>query len=161
MPTYCGHATKRHVTLTEDDRFQLHALLKKGTHSARVLTRARILLAADQSITDAVIAQTLHVSSATVGNVRARYVAGGLDRALYDAPRPGGIRKLDGAQEATLIALACTTPPEGQAVWTMQLLANRLVTLKIVDHLSDETVRRTLKKMHSSPGRKASGASRR
>lgn len=78
MPTSCGHATKRHVSLTEDDRRQLQVLLKKGTHSTRVLTRARILLAADQSDTDA------------------RYVAGGLDRARYDAPRPGGARKLDG-----------------------------------------------------------------
>jgi len=159
MPTYCGHATKRHVTLTDDERAQLHALLTKGTHHARVLTRARILLAADQSDTDANIAATLHVSPATVANVRTRYAAGGLDRALYDAPRPGGTRKLDGAQEATLVALACTTPPEGHTVWTMQLLADRLVTLGVVDTLSDETVRRTLKKTPSNRGRSSTGAS--
>ena len=161
MPTYCGHATKYHVTLSDDGRQQLTSLLAKGTHNARVLTRARILLAAEQSYTDAQIAERLHVSPATVANVRTRYATGGLDRALYDAPRPGGTRKLNGAQEATLIALACTTPPDGHTVWTMQLLADRLVTLEIVDTLSDETVRRTLKKMNSSPGKRATGASRR
>ena len=161
MPTYCGHATKHHVRLTEDERAQLCALLTKGTHNARVLTRARILLAADDSHPDHAIAQALHVHPTTVANIRQRYGDGGLDRALYDAPRPGGIRKLDGAQEATLIALACTTPPEGHAVWTMQLLADKLVVLQMVESLSDETVRRTLKKTPSNLGRKASGASRR
>ena len=161
MPIYCGHATKHQVTLTEDERAHLHALLAKGTHQARVLTRARVLLAADQSLPDEQIAEGLHVHHTTVAHIRHRYVDGGLTRALFDAPRPGGKRKLDGAQEATLIALACSTPPEGQKVWTMQLLADRLVTLQLVETLSDETVRRTLKKMNSSPGRRASGASRR
>jgi transposase len=81
-----------------------------------------------------------------VERIRKRFVEEGLEAALTERPRPGGQRKLDGKQEAFLIALACSTPPEGRICWTMQLLANRLVALRIVDAISDETVRRTLKK---------------
>jgi hypothetical protein len=86
------------------------------------------------------------VHETTVERIRQRFVAGGVERALRDQPRPGGRPKLDRKQEAFLIALACSAPPNGRARWTMQLLADRLVALEIVETISDETVRRTLKK---------------
>jgi transposase len=153
-----GLMAKRYlVTLSEDERAHLLALTKKGTLSARKLTRAHILLQADAGGTDAAIAATLHVGIATVERVRKRFVEEGPEAALRERPRPGGQRKLDGKQEAFLIALACSTPPEGQTCWTMQLLAGKLVELRVVDSISDETVRRMLKKTSSSRGRRQSG----
>ena len=113
---------------------------------ARRLTRARILLLADEGGPDQGIAAALHVHPATVERTRRRFVEGGVERALSDRPRPGGRPKLDGQGEAHLVALACRTPPEGRARWTMRLLADRLVELELVDAISDETVRRALKK---------------
>ena len=134
------------VDLTEAERAELRSVIRKGITSARRLTRARVLLLADDGKTDDQIAAALHVHRATVERIRQRFVAGGVERALRDQPRPGGRPKLDGKQEAFLIALACSAPPGGRAYWTMQLLADRLVALEIVDAISDETVRRTLKK---------------
>lgn len=134
------------VDLTADERAGLLALLHKGVAPARRLTRARILLLADEGGTDQEVAAALHVHPATAERARRRFVEGGVERALSDKPRPGGRPKLDGKQEAHLVALACSAPPEGRARWTMQLLADRLVELALVDAISDETVRRTLKK---------------
>ncbi len=145
------------VTLTEAERASLLALTQKGKISAPQLTRAHILLQADAGGIDAVIAAALHVGIATVARVRKRFVEEGLEAALQERPRPGGHRKLDGKQEAFLIALACSTPPEGRTRWTMQLLAGKMVELRVVDSISDETVRRTLKKPSSSRGRRQSG----
>jgi transposase len=92
-----------------------------------------------------------------VERIRQRFVEDGLEAALSERPRPGGQRKLAGTQEAFLIALACSTPPEGRTCWTMQLLADRLVELQVVEAISDETVRRTLKKTSSSRGRRRPG----
>jgi transposase len=97
------------------------------------------------------------VGIATVERVRKRFVEEGLEAALNERPRPGGQRKLDGKQEAFLIALACSTPPEGRRSWTMQLLADKLVELRVIDAISDETVRRTLKKTSLNRGRKSPG----
>jgi transposase len=102
---------------------------------------------------DAAIAAALHVGIATVERIRRRFVEAGLEAALQERLRPGGQCKLDGKQEAFLIALACSTPPEGRTCWTMQLLAGKLVELRVVDAISDETVRRTLKETSSSRGR--------
>ena len=88
----------------------------------------------------------------TVERTPKRFVEGGLERALNESPRPGGKRKLTGKQEAYLLALACSDPPEGKKRWSMQLLADRLVELEIVEEISDETVRRTLKKGTLSRG---------
>lgn len=107
------------VTLTEDERTHLRALTKSGKVSARKLTRAHILLQADTGGLDAAIAAALHVGIATVERVRKRCVEEGLEAALCERPRPGGQRKLDGKQEAFLLALACSTPPEGRTSWTM------------------------------------------
>ena len=102
----------------------------------------------------------LPVCRATLYNWRKRLAEEGLEAALHDRPRPGARPKLDAKGEATLIALACSDPPEGRECWTMQLLADRLVELGVVEAISDETVRRTLKKTRLSPGRRSSGVSR-
>jgi transposase len=139
-------AKKYVVDLSETERSELRDLIKKGTAKARKLTRAHILLRADEDATDAAIAQALHVSIRTVERTRMKFVEGNLAAALSERPRPGAKRKLDAKGEAHLVALACSTPPEGQAVWTMWLLADELVSLGLVESISDETVRRTLKK---------------
>ncbi len=140
-------AAKRYVvTLTDEERAQLLALTKKGRVAARRLTRAHILLQADAGATQDAIAAALHIGRATVVRICRRFVEEGLEAALRDRSRPGAQRKLDGKQEAFLIALACSPPPEGRKCWTMQLLANKLVELRVVEAIADETVRRTLKK---------------
>jgi DNA-binding transcriptional ArsR family regulator len=139
------------ATLTDTERLELRQLIGAGVGSARTLTRARILLKADQSPAgpawvDAAIAEALEVSQPTVARVRKRYVQAGLTAALHARPpRREYRRKLDGAQEAHLIALACSEPPDGAARWSLRLLADRLVELEIVDAVSHQTVRRTLK----------------
>jgi len=144
---------KRYVVdLTDAERQQLLALTKKGKVSARQLNRAHILLLADEGATDEAIAKALHVGDTTVGRIRQRFVEGNLERALREDPRPGRAPMLDDKQEAFLIALACSAPPEGRKCWTMQLLADELVRLQRVTAISDETVRRVLKKRRSNPG---------
>ena len=134
------------VNLTDTERATLLELIQKGTLGARKFKRAHILLRADEGAMDKDIAASLHVGRATVERTRKRFVEGNLERALNEDPRPGGRLKLDDKQEAFLIATACSTPPEGHARWTMQMLADKLVELKQVESISDETVRRTLKK---------------
>lgn len=107
---------------------------------------------ADEGATDASIAAAVRVGEATVERIRQKFVEGGVDWALREQPRPAGARKLDGKQEAFLVATACSTPPDGRQRWTLQLLADRLVEVQLVDRISDETVRRTLQKTGSRPG---------
>ena len=147
------------VTLDAEERQHLHDLLAAGKAAARKLAHARILLKADAADggpawPDSRIAEALEVSPATVERVRQRFVEQGLDAALdrKHRERPAREIKLDGRAEARLIALACSAPPEGRATWTMQLLADKLVELEVVDSISDETVRLALKKTRSSPG---------
>jgi transposase len=136
------------VDLSEEEKAELKSLTKKGKTSARKLNRARVLLLANEGETDKQIAKALGVGTSTVERIRKRFVEeGGLEEALNERRRPGGERKLDGKQEAYLLALACSDPPRGKKQWTMQLLADRLVELEVVvDSISDETVRRTLKR---------------
>ena len=136
------------VQLTEEQRSSLHELLTKGEAKARMLTRARILLLSAEGKTDDFIADALKVAHQTIRNIRRRFAEEGLEAALTERPRPGGRPKLDGKQEAFLMALACSDPPEGREHWTMQLLADKLVALGVVDSISDETVRRVLKKRY-------------
>lgn len=149
--------TKYSVILSEAERAHLHTLVGRGTAPARMLTHARILLKANQGEagpgwTDAAIATALEVGLSTVARVRQRYVADGLEAALArKGPDREYRRKLDGEQEARLIALACSTPPTGRQRWTMRLLAERLVALEVVETVSHETVRQTLKQTNSSP----------
>jgi transposase len=150
---------KYKVTLDAEERQALHELIAAGRAAARKLTHARILLKADAAgggpaWPDGQIAEAMEVSVATVERVRQRFVEQGLDAALdrKRRDRPAREPKLDGRAEARLIALACSAPPEGRAVWTMQLLADKLVELEVVDSISDETVRLALKKTRSSRG---------
>lgn len=140
------------VTLTEAERGELLSRTRKGTVRAREMIRSQILLKADAGLTDAEIVAALDVSRPCVERVRRRFVEGGLARALHDNPRPGARRKLDGKQEARLIAEACSTAPAGHARWTLRLLAGRVVALGLAEHISHETVRQVLKKTSSSPG---------
>lgn len=136
------------VELSPTGRAELLLLISRGRAPARTITRAHILLAAAEDRFDVDVAAALHVSEATVLRVRHRFAEAPegerLQRALYDRPRPGAARKLDAKGEATLIALACSKPPEGHAVWSMQMLADKLVELHVIEAISDETVRRTL-----------------
>ena len=147
------------VELTPDEHEGVEALTRKGTVSARRMKRALVLLAADEGNKDSQIAEKARVTVNTVERIRKRFVEEGLEAALSEHPRPGKERLLDGKQEAYLVALACSKPPAGRTSWTMQLLAGRLVELKIVESISDETVRRTLKKGRSNPGSARNGAS--
>ena len=140
------------VDLTEEERTFLLQFIKSGKHSARKINRDRILLLANEGRIDREIAEALHTSMSTVQRTRQRFVEGNLEYALNERRRPGGRKKLDEKGEVVLIALARSAPPAGRKNWTMQLLADRLVELKVVDSISDETVRRELKKTVSSPG---------
>jgi transposase len=141
------------VTLTPEERERLEALSRSGKRSARTITRARVLLLADQgesgpSWEDRRVAEALGCGQRTVERVRERFVSEGLDAALRQkAPaRPPREPVLDGAAEARLIALACSATPDGRRAWTLRMLADKLVELEVVEAVSHETVRRTLKK---------------
>ena len=147
------------VTLTECERAALGQRVSAGEGRARELIHARILLKADAAPdgpawTDERIADAVEVSTDTVARVRQRFVEESLDAALCrkKSAKPSRERTLDGRAEARLIALACSPPPDGRKRWTMQLLADELVELEVVDAVSDETVRRTLQKTRSSRG---------
>ena len=146
------------VSLTQDEREHLLDISGRGKSSARKVKRSLILCKADEGLTDQRIAEALMVGSATVSRVRQRFVEGGLARALNDRPRPGQRRKLDGKQEAHLVAVACSSAPEGRTRWTLQLLADRVVKLEFTDSISRETVRQVLKKTNSNRGRRGNGA---
>jgi hypothetical protein len=135
------------VTLTEKEREQLLSLTSKGQVGARVMKRAQILLKADEGMKDADIVSTLNTSRPTVERIRKRFVQGNLEKALYDDPRPGSKTRLDGRGEAELIALTCSEAPDGHEKWSLRLLADKLVEMNVVDGISHETVRQTLKKM--------------
>ena len=147
------------VTLSAEERQSLYDLIAVGKAAAQKLAHARILLKAEAAPAgpgwhDLQIAEALDVGLSTVARVRQRLVEQGLDAALSRKPqdRPSRPRKLDGAAEARLIALACSPPPVGQADWTLRLLADRLVELEVIDAVSHETVRTLLKKTNSSRG---------
>jgi transposase len=146
------------VVLTDTERGRLSGMLAAGAAPARLLAHARILLKADQgpggpAWVDERIAEAVETSQPTVSRVRKQYVEEGLEAALHRrAPAREYRRKLDGAQEARLVALACSEPPQGQARWTLRLLADKLVELEVVEAVSFQTVRRVLKKTNSSPG---------
>lgn len=139
------------VRLTAEERAGLKALVSKGRASARKIGRARVLLKVDAdgpNWTDERTADALGIRANTVAEIRQRFVEEGLERALErkQPDEPPRRRKLDGVGEARLIAMACGEPPQGRARWTLRLLAGQLVELAIVDEISHETVRQTLKK---------------
>jgi transposase len=146
---------KYRVTLSGAERDELTTLIRKGKASARKLAPARILLQVDESefgsgSTEEQTAQALHLSTRTVERVRERFVEQGLAAALLPKPSTRRYeRAFDGAQEARLIALACSAAPEGKPRWTLRLLAEQAVELKIVDTVSHESVRQALKETNS------------
>ena len=151
------------VRLTAAERAELDELIRTGKRAASVIIHARILLKADASAggpgwDDERIAEAVECGASTVYRVRQAFVEEGLTAALF-RKKPTGrqYRKLDGAQEAHLIALACGAPPAGRNHWTLRLLADRLVELDVVDSISPECVRMTLKKTNSSPGCASNG----
>lgn len=155
-------AKKYVVRLEPGEREQLKALVSKGKASARTITRARILLRADQGEagegwTDVQVAEALDCSVRTCENVRQRFVEEGLEAALHHRQYEHKPVKVTGDVEAKLVALACAAPPDGRARWTLQLLADKAVELSYIDSISDEHVRRILKKTSSSRGSRNSG----
>ena len=146
------------VTLTDEERADLTAIVTKGKGAARRITRSRILLLADENREDggwkdADIVQALGVHQRTVERVREKCVLLGIEAALNHArPQKKREKILDGAAEARLVQLACSEAPDGHEQWSMQMLADKLIELEIVETVSRETVRTTLKKMNSSPG---------
>lgn len=141
------------VRLSLEQREQLQRRIRCGMGSALVLTRARILLKVDQgphgpAWTDKRAAEACEVTPQTVGHIRQRFIQRGLEGALRRKPqqRPSRRRKLDGAGEARLVAVCCSSPPQGRQRWTLRLLADQLVELRVVEDISHEAVRRTLKK---------------
>ena len=145
------------VRLTATEGGVLDGLVHTGSGAACTLTHARILLKADcgpdgPAWTDPAISAALDVSIPTIERVRRTLVLEGFDAALQRKPAPPRPRKLDGRQEAQLIALACSTPPEGHTRWTLRLLADKLVALEELDGLAPETVRQILKKTCSNRG---------
>ena len=152
-------AVKYKIKLTESERTSLNEVSRRGKPSVRTVKRALALLKADEGLRDREIADVLLINAATVARVRKRYVEEGLEAAINDRPRPGRERKLDGKQEAHLIAFACSAAPEGHARWTLQLLAGKVVELEFAESISLETVRQMLKKTNSSLGRRKNGVS--
>lgn len=158
-------ATKVVIRLTAEQRQALQELVRTGTHKAHARTRAQVLLKADADGPDAWpderVAEALGVCRMTVARVRQQFAAEGLDATLHKKRAAGRqYRKLDGAQEARLIALTCSPPPAGQARWTMKLLADKLVELEVVEAIDPATVWRALKKTSSSRGSSSNGSSR-
>ena len=142
------------VELSQAERDELTGMLTAGTHAARRLKRAQILLAADAGSSDEEISRIVAVGGSTVYRTKRRLVEGNLERALSEEPRPGAQRKLSAKEEALLVATACASPPQGRARWTLELLADAMVRLTDHDSLSHETVRRRLAENDLKPWRK-------
>ena len=151
--------SKYKVELTQSERFALIETSGRGKPLARTVKRALALLKADEGLLDREAAEAVSVSAATVARVRRRFVEEGLEAAINDRPRSGRERKLSGRQEAHLVAIACSSPPEGHVNWTLHLLADKVVAMEFAGSISLETVRQILKKTNSSRGGKRNGAS--
>ena len=138
------------IHLDEIERLELENIVRKGEHKARVMRRAQTLLWSDAGKSDLEIAELHGITPLTVANTRKRW---GQDQSLEDKPRAGRKPKLDGKQEAFLVALACSDAPQGRETWTMQLLADKLIELQVIDEpISDETVRLLLQKKKQNLG---------
>lgn len=134
------------VRLSEAERRSLRTLVRTGIAKARVLTRARVFLLADEGHTDQQIVDALGIALVTVHRLRQRLASQGLAAALQEKPRPGARRKLDAHQQAQLTALACSEAPAGHSQWSLRLLADKMVELKLVDTISHNAVGQYLKK---------------
>lgn len=135
-----------HINLSEEEREELVRLTTTGRHAARKVMRARILLKADEGTKDEQIAEHLNVTVRTIESVRKKCALEGIDATLTPKKRPPGRTKLNGEDEARLVQVACSEPPDGRQRWTLRLLADKLVELEVADSISYETVRQCLKK---------------
>ena len=150
-------AKRYRVALTDDERERLDDLTRKGTAAGRMVRRAQTLLLAAEEERDEDIAKSLRIGVATVERTRRRFVEEGLEASLRERPRPGARPKLGPKEQAFVVALACTKPPEGRRRWTMQMLADRVVELRVVPDITDEAIRLLLKRASSSRGSGSSG----
>ena len=151
--------SKYKVELTQSERSALIETSGRGKPLARTVKRALALLKADEGLADREVAEAVSISAATVARVRRRFAEEGVEAAINDRPRPGRGRKLNGRQEAHLVAITCSNAPEGHAHWTLQLLADQVVAMEFAGSISLETVRQILKRTNSNHGRRKSGAS--
>ena len=147
------------VRLTEEQRADLTRRLEHEALTQRQRRRLEILVLADQGRTDREIVQATGASDSTVERIRQRFASAGLEAALSDKPRSGAPPKLDGKQQAAIVALACSDAPTGRAKWSARVLANRAIEMEIVESISESTVRRLLKKTRSSRGKSGRGVS--
>jgi transposase len=150
-------AKRYRVTLSEDERERLERLSRQRTASVRMVRRAQALLLVADGKTDEVIAERLRMGAATLERLRRRFVEEGLEASLRERPRPGARPKLGPKEQAFVVALACTKPPDGRHRWTMQMLADRLVELELLPDITDEAIRLLLKRTSSSRGSTSSG----
>lgn len=153
MPRPQNHIVK----LSEEQREELRLMVTKGEEKARVIRRAHTLLLSEQGKTDEDIARILHITVQTVYQTRRKFAQRGIEETLFDKPRPGAKKKLDSKKEAHVIALTCSTPPAGRERWTIRLLTEKVIQAGIIEEISRETVRKTLKKTTSSRGRRRVG----
>lgn len=135
------------IILSNEDEKKLREIIDKGIHSARVVKRAEILLKLTEGHSSREIGEMVNRHYNTVNSIRKKYEVGGIQEALYDAPRPGAPRKVYSEHEAMITTLACSEPPEGYSCWTLELLADRVVQLTDLESIGRETIRRTLKKV--------------
>ena len=148
------------VVLSQDESDHLFETIHKGSHKARVITRARILTKLAMGLKRGEIGQALDVGLTTVDNTPKKFNQGGLQSALSELPRPGQAPKLDAKQAAQITAIACSKAPDGHDHWTLRLLAGKVVELGFADSFSHEAARQLLKKTNSSPGKSRNGAFR-
>jgi len=138
------------IQLKDKDRKRLKAIISKGREKARKITRCRILLLSDKKEPNSRIAKVLDIALLTIRRIQQRYVEDGMNAAIEERPRSGKPPKFSGKQQAKITALACSTPPEGRSRWTLRLLADKVVELKLVNDISYKTVGEILKKMNLS-----------
>jgi transposase len=150
-------AKRYRVTLTDEERQRLEDLTRKGKASVRMVRRAQTLLLAADEERDEDIAKALRIGVSTVERTRKRCVEDGVEASLRERPRPGARPKLGPKEQAYVVALACTKPPEGRHRWSMQMLADRLIELEMVPDITDEAIRLLLKRTSSSRGSRSSG----
>ena len=148
-------ANKKYIVhLTEEDRNFLQHFTSTGKHSAREFLRAMILLLADKGGTDEEICEILNASTCNIQRTRQKYIEGGLEKALYELPRPGQPKKLSSVQEQQIIAIACSTAPEGRSHWTLELLRREAIKRGILKDISTEPIRILLKEHNVKPWKK-------
>jgi transposase len=148
------------IKLTDEERAEVEGFIRRGKANARNVTRAHILLRSAEGWRIERLAETFGVSEATVSNVRKRYREGGIERVLKDKVQQKRRRALSGAEEALVVAIACSPVPEGHDHWTLRMLRDRLVELEVVESISAATIHSLLKKMNLNPGSANSGVSR-